>query len=68
VAAAQRSRWSHARRLALVLELLQEPLLDGLITDTASFDDLPEVLARLAGPGAARTLCQRIDYPPQDRT
>lgn len=68
VATAQRGRWSHARRLALVLDLLQDPLLDLLITDTAPFEDLPEVLARLAGPGADHTLCQRIDYPPHDPT
>ncbi|MDM0104504.1 zinc-binding alcohol dehydrogenase [Variovorax sp. J22R24] len=62
VAAAQRARWSHHRRLALALSLLRDPLLDGLITDSAPFDDLPEVLARLAA-GAPDTLCQRIDYP-----
>jgi len=62
VAAAQRSRWSHARRLALALSLLRDPVLDVLITDSAPFDDLPAVLARLAD-GAPDTLCQRIDYP-----
>lgn len=62
VAAAQRSRWSHRRRLALALSLLRDPVLDLLITDSAPFDQLPEVLARLAN-GAPGTLCQRIDYP-----
>jgi NADPH:quinone reductase-like Zn-dependent oxidoreductase len=62
VAAAQRSRWSHGRRLALALSLLRDPLLDALITDVAPFDDLPAVLARLAD-SAPDTLCQRIDYP-----
>jgi len=61
VAVAQRARWSHGRRLAMALALLRDPLLDGLITDSAPFDDLPAVLARLAG-GAPDTLCQRIDY------
>ena len=61
VATAQRARWDYKRRLALALSLLAEPVLDGLITDIASFDDLPEVLARLSG-GAPDTLCQRIDY------
>ncbi len=62
VAAPQRSRWNHRRRLALALSLLAAPELDALITDSAPFDELPAVLARLAA-GAPRTLCQRIDYP-----
>lgn len=62
IAAAQRARWSHRRRLALALSLLRDPALDLLITDSAPFDQLPEVLARLAA-GAPDTLCQRIDYP-----
>ena len=65
VAGAQRARWSRRRRLALALSLLDDPVLDGLITHRAPFDDLPQVLARLAGSGGAATdtLCQRIDYP-----
>ncbi|KQP18330.1 zinc-binding alcohol dehydrogenase [Pseudorhodoferax sp. Leaf267] len=62
VAAAQRSRWSHARRMALALALLRDDALDALITDHAPFDDLPQVMQRLAG-GAPDTLCHRIDYP-----
>ncbi|HSV60964.1 MAG TPA: zinc-binding alcohol dehydrogenase [Variovorax sp.] len=62
VANAQRARWSHARRLALALELLREPALDALITDSAPFEQLPAVLQRLTQ-GAPDTLCQRIDYP-----
>jgi threonine dehydrogenase-like Zn-dependent dehydrogenase len=62
VAPAQRSRWSHRRRLALALELLADPVLDRLITHAAPFADLPQVLARLAGTGTDDTLCQRIDY------
>ena len=63
VAAAQRSRWSHRRRLALSLSLLTAPALDALITDAAPFSDLPAVLARLAACTADATLCHRIDYP-----
>ena len=48
VAAAQRARWSHRRRLALALSLLRDPALDALVTDSAPFDELPAVLARLA--------------------
>ncbi|OUM03462.1 zinc-dependent alcohol dehydrogenase [Variovorax sp. JS1663] len=62
VATAQRSRWSHGRRMALALALLRDPVLDVLLTDAAPFDELPAVLARLAA-GAPHTLCHRIDYP-----
>ncbi|HSW06474.1 zinc-dependent alcohol dehydrogenase [Aquabacterium sp.] len=62
VATAQRSRWTHRRRLALALSLLREPALDALITDAAPFATLPAVLARLAGATGDSTLCQRIDY------
>ncbi|RZL63889.1 MAG: zinc-binding alcohol dehydrogenase [Variovorax sp.] len=61
VATAQRSRWTHDRRMALALSLLAEPALDALITDHAPFDELPAVLARLAS-GVPDVLCQRIDY------
>jgi 2-desacetyl-2-hydroxyethyl bacteriochlorophyllide A dehydrogenase len=63
VAAAQRSRWSPGRRMALALSLLADPALDALVTDRAPFAALPEVLARLAD-DAGGTLCQRIDYAP----
>jgi threonine dehydrogenase-like Zn-dependent dehydrogenase len=68
VATAMRARWSHRQRLALALSLLDAPVLDRLITHSAPFEQLPQVLARLAGtdgaPGAHDILCQRIDYPP----
>lgn len=63
IATAQRGRWSHRRRLELALSLLADPSLDALITHSAPFHTLPQVLARLAGPWASDTLCQRIDYP-----
>lgn len=64
VAQAQRPRWSHRRRLALALSLLDDPVLDRLITHSAPFDELPAVLAQLAGPAgtSAEVLCHRIDY------
>jgi threonine dehydrogenase-like Zn-dependent dehydrogenase len=61
VAAAQRARWSHARRMDKALSLLAEPALDRLITDSAPFEQLPAVLAALAA-GPSSTLCHRIDY------
>jgi 2-desacetyl-2-hydroxyethyl bacteriochlorophyllide A dehydrogenase len=64
VAAAQRGRWTRRRRLQLALSLLRDaPVLDALITDTATLADLPAVLARLAASPGDATLCQRIDYP-----
>jgi len=62
VAAAQRSRWDHRRRMALALSLLVADELDALVTDSAPFDQLPAVLERLSA-GPSSTLCQRIDYP-----
>jgi threonine dehydrogenase-like Zn-dependent dehydrogenase len=61
VAASQRSRWTHQRRMQLALELLADPALDALITGEDDFESLPEVMARLArDPGD--TICHRIRY------
>jgi threonine dehydrogenase-like Zn-dependent dehydrogenase len=61
IAGAQRARWSHERRMALVLKLLAHPELDGLISGESRFDELPAVLAQLAAaPGY--TLTHRIVY------
>jgi threonine dehydrogenase-like Zn-dependent dehydrogenase len=61
IAAAQRARWSTRRRMQLVLRLLRDPALDVLISAESGFDDLPEVLPRLAS-ASAYTLCHRIKY------
>lgn len=63
VATPQRGRWSHRQRLELALSMLTDPVLDQLITHSAPFAELPQVLAQLAGPHAPDVLCQRIDYP-----
>jgi threonine dehydrogenase-like Zn-dependent dehydrogenase len=61
IPAAQKSRWDVARRMALVLRLLAEPALDALVTGEGSFDELPDIMARLAtAPGAE--LCHRIRF------
>jgi threonine dehydrogenase-like Zn-dependent dehydrogenase len=61
VAAAQRARWSHARRMELVMRLLAHAELDALVTGDSPFEELPAVLARLASsPGY--TLTHRIAY------
>ena len=51
------------QRLELALSMLTDPVLDQLITHTAPFAELPQVLVQLAGPHAPDVLCQRIDYP-----
>lgn len=61
VAPSQRARWNTRRRMAYALSLLADPALDVLVTGESSFDDLPQVMARLAAtPGD--TLCHRIRY------
>jgi threonine dehydrogenase-like Zn-dependent dehydrogenase len=61
VATAQRARWTHSRRMDLVMRLLAHPELDSLVTGESPFDELPAVAARLAtSPGY--TLCHRIVY------
>ena len=61
VAASQRARWDHRRRMELALSMLTEPTLDALITGESDFEALPDVMARLAN-GAGETLCHRIRY------
>jgi hypothetical protein len=41
--------------------LLADPALDALITGESAFDDLPEVMKRLAA-SSAGNLCHRIVY------
>ena len=61
VTAAQRARWTHARRLGLALRLLDDAALDVLVTGEDRFADLPRTMARLAtDPGDA--ICHRIVY------
>jgi len=61
VAAARRGRRSAAERLALALELLRDPAFDALITGVSRFDELPDVMARLAG-GSLPALCHTLSY------
>lgn len=63
VATAMRHRYTHRQRLELALSLLADPRLDALISHHAPWQQLPEVMARLAGPDATDVLCHRIDYP-----
>ena len=62
VATAQRGRWDHRRRMATVMELLDDPVLDALISGESPFAELPRTMAELsAHPNGA--LCHRIVYP-----
>ena len=54
-------RWTRAKRLALALNLLQEPQLDSLITGESRFEELPVLMGKLSQ-GSGSTLCHRIVY------
>ncbi|MGW1744677.1 zinc-dependent alcohol dehydrogenase [Streptomyces sp. NPDC002092] len=57
-----RANRSYADRLALALDLLADPALDALITGESAFEELPEVMPRLAN-GEIPALCHRVRYP-----
>ena len=61
IAPAQRSRWTHERRLGLALSLLADPALDVLISGECGFDDLPKVMPAVLGDGAD-VLCHAVRY------
>lgn len=61
VAAARQGRRDYADRMALALRLLADPAFDALITGESAFEELPEVMSRLAG-GELPALCHRITY------
>jgi threonine dehydrogenase-like Zn-dependent dehydrogenase len=65
ISPARAARRSHADRLALALDLLADPALDALITGECDFDELPQVLPRLAS-GELPALCHRVRYPLED--
>ncbi|HEX3453814.1 MAG TPA: zinc-binding alcohol dehydrogenase [Gaiellaceae bacterium] len=58
---ARASRRTTADRLALALELLRDPAFDALLTGESAFDELPDVMARLAA-GTLPALCHTISY------
>jgi threonine dehydrogenase-like Zn-dependent dehydrogenase len=57
----QRVRWTTARRMALALRLLADPLLDCIINGESEFESLPATMAMLAGV-ADDALCHRVTY------
>jgi threonine dehydrogenase-like Zn-dependent dehydrogenase len=54
-------RWDYRKRLALALELLQDEVLEALITGECRFDELPKSMARILIDGRD-TLCHRVVY------
>jgi len=61
VSPARSARRTPADRLALALELLQDPAFDALLTGESRFHELPEVMGRLAA-GTLPALCHTITY------
>ncbi|MFE4963453.1 dehydrogenase [Streptomyces sp. NPDC056660] len=61
VSPAARPGRTYADRLALALDLLADPALDALITGESAFEELPEVLPKLAS-GEIPALCHRVRY------
>ncbi|WP_405765622.1 zinc-binding alcohol dehydrogenase [Streptomyces sp. NBC_00080] len=61
VSPARRSSRTYADRLALALELLADPALDALVTGDSAFEELPDVMPKLAA-GAIPALCHRVGY------
>lgn len=52
---------TYADRLALALDLLADPALDALVTGESDFEELPEVMPKLAS-GEIPALCHRVRY------
>jgi NADPH:quinone reductase-like Zn-dependent oxidoreductase len=67
IAAARRNRRTHADRMALALRLLEDPAFDVLLTGESPFEELPEVMAKIAS-GSLPALCHTIAYAEPDRT
>jgi threonine dehydrogenase-like Zn-dependent dehydrogenase len=58
---ARSARRTTADRLALALDLLRDPAFDALVTGESPFEELPDVMARLAA-GSLPALCHTITY------
>jgi threonine dehydrogenase-like Zn-dependent dehydrogenase len=65
VAPSHRSRWTHQRRLAAALALLNEPALDALLAPAVAFDELPAKLPVVFG-SDSNVICPLIRYPAAD--
>jgi hypothetical protein len=61
VSPARRRNRTTSDRLALSLELLDDPVFDAIVTGTSGFSELPDVMAQLAA-GTLPALCHVITY------
>jgi threonine dehydrogenase-like Zn-dependent dehydrogenase len=61
ISPARRGRRTGTERLALALDLLRDPAFDALITGSSRFDELPDVMSRLAA-GTLPALCHTVTY------
>jgi threonine dehydrogenase-like Zn-dependent dehydrogenase len=61
VALCQRGRWSRRRRLTAAIGLLEDPVLDALISGESRFEDMPAVVPALLSQSRGH-LCHRIVY------
>ncbi|MFQ3560163.1 dehydrogenase [Streptomyces gramineus] len=61
VSPAARPGRGYAERLTLALDLLADSALDALVTGESAFEELPQVLPRLAS-GEIPALCHRVRY------
>jgi threonine dehydrogenase-like Zn-dependent dehydrogenase len=66
VAPARRGTRTTTDRLALALDLLADPAFDVLLTGASSFEDLPEVMPRLAS-NDLPALCHSVTYDDEER-
>jgi NADPH:quinone reductase-like Zn-dependent oxidoreductase len=62
VAPSRRPRWTAARRLAAALSLLNDPVLDRLISAPVAFDDLPAQLPAVFDT-RSDAICRLVRYP-----
>jgi threonine dehydrogenase-like Zn-dependent dehydrogenase len=62
IAQPRRGRRTHADRMALALRMLADPAFDALLTGESGFDELPQVMGKLAS-GSIPALCHTITYP-----
>jgi threonine dehydrogenase-like Zn-dependent dehydrogenase len=61
VAPSHRARWTHRRRLAAAIALLQDQRLDALLAPAINFADLPKRLPEILKAGSG-ILCQPVAY------
>jgi hypothetical protein len=65
VSPARRARRTPTDRLRLALALLRDPAFDVLLTGESRFEELPDLLPRLAS-GELPALCHTVAYDPAD--